>query len=398
MRRVPEPRPERFLGRVPGLDGVRGLGVLLVVGLHLGFILSPRKGGLLTGGWVGVDVFFVLSGFLITSLLLDERAKTRGIAFGAFYIRRACRLLPALAALLAAHVVYAMVKGLPMRIEAKAVLAIAAYASNWAQAFGFAMPKGLVHTWTLSVEEQFYFVWPTALLVLVKTARSRRTIVAVLVAAIAASASIRVWIWVFGSGFPAAYMRTDARADGLLIGALFAFLWRWQVLPRRLVNAAASAALVGIGVIAVFWSNQSPTLFYGGFTVAAVAAAMIIVAVADGDWRPSAVFETRPLRAVGRVSYGLYLWHILVLYIIAPEIPDWPPVAKATLIAAVSAAMTYASWQIVEKPFLRLKERWSQARRITSGGDAIPVGESEAGDALVGGDVSVAAREDDFLR
>lgn len=345
------------LGHVPGLDGVRGMAVLLVVVLHAGLVIHPADGGLLPGGFIGVDVFFVLSGFLITSLLVAEHASAGRISFVAFYVRRGWRLLPALAVLLVAHAVYAACVGISMRTEAASVLAIVLYVSNWAQSYGLDVPGGLIHTWTLSIEEQFYLVWPAVVVLLLGRVRSRRALLDVLVTAIAASAAVRAWIWAFGAGYPAAYMRTDARADGLLIGAMCAFLWRWQLLPRRGLSSAASVSLVAVLGVALFWDSTKPGMFYGGYTLVSLAAGVIVIAVMHGGWSAGAVFVARPLRAIGRVSYGLYLWQGLCLHIAARTFDDQPRVMRAIIGVALAVIATFLSWRCVECPLLRRRSR-----------------------------------------
>lgn len=365
---------ERRLGHVPGLDGVRGIAVLAVVGLHAGIALVPsRFNGVLPGGLVGVDLFFVLSGFLITSLLVSERAERGTISFGAFYTRRALRLLPALTALMAASVVWTFVSGLSLREEARGLWPIALYVSNWTRSFSgrAVVPAGMGQTWTLSVEEQFYLVWPALLLGLLALARRRRMIVTTLSVAIVLSAVIRAWIWAYGAGYPSAYMRTDARADGLLIGALAAFLWRWELLPKRWVHAVAWATLVGLAAMLPGWNATSPGMFYGGFTIAAVGFAAVIISVANGTWRATRWFEHRSLRAIGRVSYGLYLWHPFLLTVVVTELPDLPRPVLVVIGLAASAAATAASWYVIERPFLDLKRRWSRTIPVpTLSGDA----------------------------
>ncbi len=359
------------LGHVPALDGVRGLAVLLVVALHAGLLIHPADGGLVPGGFIGVDVFFVLSGFLITSLLVAERAERGRVSFTAFYARRAWRLLPALLVLLVAHVVYAAWVGISVRTETGSVVAILLYVSNWAQSYGLDVPGGLVHTWTLSIEEQFYLVWPAAVLVLLRYLRSRRAVIVVLVLAIAASSAVRAWIWAFGAGYPAAYMRTDARADGLLIGAACAFMWRWRLVPRRWLQVAATLGLVSLLAVSLFWPSTNPGMFYGGYTLVSLAAAAMIIAVMDGRWRLTEVFATRPLRAIGRVSYGLYLWQGLSLHIAARQFDEQPRVAQAAIGVALAVAATHLSWRFVERPCLRRRDR-ARALVVEVRTDALP--------------------------
>jgi peptidoglycan/LPS O-acetylase OafA/YrhL len=348
---------ERALGHVPALDGVRGVAVLLVVGLHLGFLLRPSFGGLFPGGFLGVDLFFVLSGFLITSLLVAERARTGRIDLPRFYLRRAYRLLPALVALLAAHALWSGYVDIPLATEVKAQLSVLLYASNFVQSAGFDMPRELVHTWTLSVEEQFYLVWPALILLLVSRIRSRQVIAGLIVAGIVASALVRLWIWRYGSGYPAAYMRIDARADGLLVGALCAFAWRWRVVPAPVAKVAGTAGLVGLGLLALLWDPRSESMFEGGYTLVALAGGAVILAALTEDWAPLPAFDWAPLRAVGRVSYGLYLWHVPCIYAVEREMGGQPGLVQAIVALALSALATFLSWRFVEQPFLRRKAR-----------------------------------------
>jgi peptidoglycan/LPS O-acetylase OafA/YrhL len=344
-------------GRVPALDGLRGLAVLLVVALHAGLLIEPARGGLLPGGFVGVDVFFVLSGFLITSLLVGEHADTGRISFARFYARRGWRLLPALVVLLLAHAAYAAWADIPRGTEVRSIAAIVLYVSNWAQSYGLDVPGGLIHTWTLAIEEQFYLVWPAAVLLMLRHLRTRRAILTVLVVAIAASATLRAWIWAFGAGYPAAYMRTDARADGLLIGAACAFLWHWDLVPRRGVAGAATLSLISVIAFSVLWDSSSPAMFYGGFTVVSLAAGAMIIGVMQGGWRAGALFEVPILRGIGRVSYGLYLWQGLALHVAARVLHDEPRVLQALVGVGMAALATFLSWRLVEQPLLRRRDR-----------------------------------------
>jgi peptidoglycan/LPS O-acetylase OafA/YrhL len=349
------------LGHVAALDGIRGIAVLLVVALHFGFVVQRGDGGLFPGGFLGVNLFFVLSGFLITSLLLGEHGRNGSISMRHFYARRALRLLPALVAFLAFHLLYAGYTDIPLRDEVIAQLSILFYIANWVVASGFDMPSGLAHTWTLSVEEQFYLVWPVALGVLVARARSRRVIFGMIVAGILASALIRAGLWHYGSGFPAAYVRTDARADELLMGAAFAFAWRWRWLEGRWVARAGTVALALLAVIVLVWDQDFTIQFSGGYTAIALLGGLVIAA-ATGPWRATAVFEWAPLRQVGKVSYGLYLWHLLCLHLAARELADQRPIVQATAGLALSAAATWLSWRFIEQPFLRRKARYASER------------------------------------
>ena len=155
-----QPSGPRALGHIPALDGIRGLGLVLVVATHALLAFGGQHKEALPGGFIGLDAFFVLSGFLITSLLLGEQVRNGRISLRGFYRRRALRLLPALFLLLAVHGFYAIATNLPMNKEITSNLVVLGYVTNWYRATGHVMALGMGHLWSLAVEEQFYFVWP----------------------------------------------------------------------------------------------------------------------------------------------------------------------------------------------------------------------------------------------
>lgn len=356
----------RVLGHVPGLDGIRGLAILLVVGLHIGFILKHDGSSYLPGGFLGVDIFFVLSGFLITALLLDEHGQRGRVSFPRFYLRRACRLLPALFVLLAANFLYAVVSHKPLRAEVKAIGAIVLYVSDITQSAHKFMPQELAHTWSLSVEEQFYFVWPTVFVLALAWQLRRRphwwnTVVPTLVPiGIAATIVARIMVW-RTLGYPAAYMLPFCRSDELLVGCGLAFLWHAGRLHRRFSGLLAWASLAGLGVVALAWKQNNQAMYYGGFTLVALGTAAVIHAVLMADQSLTAAFTWRPLRAVGRVSYGLYLWHVMIFDIVARHYRTMNPWGKVVIGLLLTAVATLGSWFLIEQPFLRLKRRYTRA-------------------------------------
>jgi peptidoglycan/LPS O-acetylase OafA/YrhL len=341
----------------------------MVVALHVGYLVHPAVTGparsYFPGGFAGVDVFFVLSGFLITSLLLQERDRRGGIGFKKFYIRRALRLLPALAALLAVHVIYAIQQGRSLSGEFEAVASIGFYASNITQSFHLYMPVELSHTWSLSVEEQFYLLWPAALAYLLyRRAKSggdlHRTVPVLLVVALVVTNVARVIVW-HTEGYPAAYMLPYCHADGLVVGAMLAFAYQRGRAPRRGASTAGWIGLIFLLAFTVLWvqGKDASSIYYGGYTVLAVASAAVINAVLVAPGRLSKALSWRPLVAVGRVSYGLYLWHVMLLNILLQHtlgLGVWP---RAALGLALSAAATIGSWYLIEQPALHLKERFS---------------------------------------
>ncbi len=355
-----DPDNARTFHHVPGLDGVRAIAVLLVIGFHYGSLWGrERPGGLLPGGFLGVDIFFVLSGFLITSLLVGEKAKVGRVNLPKFYARRALRLFPALAFILVAHFLYTLWIGDSVASEVKRILAVVFYVSNFAQTYFLPemLKSGLSFTWSLAIEEQFYLVWPAVLIFgILRYCKSRNAVLGVIGAAVIASALLRFVVWNWGGEYPEAYMRPDCRADGLLIGAFCAFVWRWGLVPRRFLNEAAlfcTAALVATALAV----ENGPGMFNYGFFLVSVATGVIILAVAENKTILLPILEWAPLRTVGKVSYGLYLWHVLGLRIADHAFPSLTRVPLALVGLVIMTVAVTVSWHLVEQPFLRLKSR-----------------------------------------
>src|SRR5258708_11466005 len=215
-------------GRVAELDGVRGVSILLVLGLHFAPALIP-------GGYVGVDIFFVFSGFLITSILLHEAERTGSISLKRFIVRRILRLCPALAVYLVALSAYAFLflsKDNAAEIYLGVLLTLS-YVSNWVIALKpHATLSILAITWSLAVEEQFYLIWPLLLSVLLKRKVERRWILILLVIAIVLVGIERAILWHTGSSIRRLYYATDTHADGLLLGCLIGCLVTWDLAPK----------------------------------------------------------------------------------------------------------------------------------------------------------------------
>jgi len=313
------------LGYRPALDGLRGVAIIAVLAWHIGI---P---GVTGAGQAGVTLFFVLSGFLITTILVEEHARSGRIALGRFYRRRAARLLPALLVLLAA----ALVMVLLVRTEGGvvAILASLFYVANWVQASqGNLFP--IQHTWTLSIEEQYYIVWPL-LLSLLLLMRRRWALYVVLVAFVGSTA-LRFYLAPWAED--RALWGTDARADALLAGCALALALTLR--PMRVPPAAFALAAVAFGVVVVV--GTPPVLLAGGLTVISVSSAALVLGVTTGT---AGALAWAPLRWVGSISYGLYLWHPF-LFNAFPATPHLALVIPAVLIAAASSR-----W--IERPIIR---------------------------------------------
>jgi peptidoglycan/LPS O-acetylase OafA/YrhL len=306
------------LAYMPALDGVRATAVAAVLLYHADVSWAG-------GGYLGVDAFFVLSGFLITSLLLAEWRGEGRIALSAFWARRARRLLPALFLVLAAVAAYGAVIAAPVELEhlRHDGLSALGYVANWGQIFShqsyfesFAAPSPLRHTWSLAIEEQFYLVWPLLVAGVLRWRRgSIRSLTAVTGVLLAASAVWMIVLYEPGVDPTRVYYGTDTRAQSLLMGTLLALLLTRLRRPlgqnaTRALHCSAFVAAIWLGWIWVHTSEEASWLYRGGFTLCALLVAIVIASVT----RPmpgllGALLSVRPLRWVGAVSYGLYLWH-----------------------------------------------------------------------------------------
>ena len=351
------PVPDR-LGYRPALDGVRAVAILMVMLAHTGAFLVPGAGDhLLPGGALGVDLFFVLSGFLITTLLLERRRERHPIA--SFYLRRALRLLPAVVVLLAGMVIIAAAEGEPGRAVANTIGAVLTYTTNWALLAGVSIERHVTHLWSLAIEEQFYAVWPLLLLGALATGRTRRQILWLTLGLALASALWRAALWESGRGWARLYLRTDARADSLLIGAALAQLpWRRlaAVSPGRR-SAAGAVALVALLAAAEALKASSAVLYLGGYTAVALLAALLIAAALHGGGALPGALGSPVAVAVGRLSYSLYLWHFPLFVVVGEHTGSWPTAVRVVFAWGVTFAAAAASYRLVERPALALKAR-----------------------------------------
>jgi peptidoglycan/LPS O-acetylase OafA/YrhL len=313
------------------------------------------------GGGFGVDAFFVLSGFLITAILLRDQTHGGRVRFGAFYRRRALRLLPALLVFLVVYVFYEWATNMPLAHEPSSAISIMFYYSNTWLEHG-PISNGVGQMWSLAVEEQFYLLWPLFVALFFGLRRRFAPTVLLMVALIAAVTIRRAYLWDHGTPWIFLYTRLFTRADALLIGCLIAQLWVRGKLPKRGVQIAGWIALAYIAYIVRRGVSDS-FLYRGGFTLIAVAFGVILIAVLQTDWAVNRVLRLPPLRAVGRVSYGLYIWHLAVFTAVLRYGRFWNPWVQAIVALGVTAAATLVSWTLVERPILRWKERLELADR-----------------------------------
>ena len=372
------------MGYLPGLDGIRALAVLGVLLYHADLTW-------ITGGYLGVDVFFVLSGFLITSLILEEFHRSGRIDFAKFYLGRARRLLPALVLMLAAVAVAAafVYRDAASQVRADTIASLF-YVNNWwyvvseGSYFEFiGRPPMLKHLWSLAVEEQFYLAWP-AIAYLVVRRMGRRGLGLVALALALASTGWMISMSV-SNGFPdyadpsRAYFGTDSHAMGLLVGAALATAWRPGRLradiPRgavAIITTAGIAALLGVVAFFVLVGEFTPWMYQrGGFLLLAIVVATLIAMATHpasplGGW-----LGTQPWRYLGQRSYGLYLWHWPIFMVTRPNLDialDGIPLLALRL--ALTVGIAELSFRFVEMPIRRgAIDRWVTAWRASTGAD-----------------------------
>ena len=356
----------RILGHAPALDGLRGVAVALIVVFHFAghYVLH--------GATASLDVFFALSGFLITTLVLDERRATGRVDLRAFYVRRACRLLPALLVMLAAWSLLLLafhdrgwMGSTPAGDGSGSTVALLPalqdvgisllYLANWNVIDG-GTAAPLQHLWSLAVEEQFYIVWPTALLLLLLLHRRVRN--GLLLGAIALSMTLSILLWESGAGANRIYFGTDTRAASLLIGALGALLWhRRRSQGRATARLAATRAWLGTLVFVVVVAKLQEDVWKYTVLPAVVALSVTQVMPFVVD-RPRALLarglSMRWLVWLGQRSYGLYLWH----YLWATWTHGLPLSTGLPLGVGGALLCTVVSWRLVERPIIA----WGRSR------------------------------------
>ncbi|MEN2740550.1 acyltransferase family protein [Microbacterium sp. X-17] len=350
--------------RFAGLDGLRAVAVLLVVVYHL------FPGWWLRGGFIGVDVFFVISGFLITTLLLRETATGGRIGLVSFWRRRARRLVPALLALLAMCSTFAWLIGGDVLAQlGPQLLGALTFSYNWVSIaggsgyFAATSPELFRNLWSLAVEEQFYVLWPLLLPLLLLLPRTRWRVGLALGVAVLSTAWMGVAV-LAGGDLTRAYFGTDTHAFGLLAGVALAFGWHglrartWMTGRAARTTATTMGALALAGLVGVALIPETPTLlsFPGAIAAAVVLTAVVIVA---GLW-PGAGFgrmlDVAPLRWIGDRSYGIYLWHwpLLVLLVAAAHGTTADvPVGIGLAVLGLTFAVAEFSYRALEMPVRR---------------------------------------------
>ena len=366
--------PASTVGHLDGLDGLRALAIVAVLVYHLDPAWLP-------GGFLGVDVFFVVSGFLITTLLQREALAHGRIALGRFWTRRARRLLPALVVCVVVSTVAARVAHHDLVVGiGRQILGALTFSTNWVEIaagssyFDQTSPQLFMNFWSLAVEEQFYLVWPLVVAALMATTLGRRGRpalgLAVSLAVAALSTALMALHFVDGQDATRVYYGTDTHVMGLMLGAALAFAWASPLRARYATawlawrRPALGAALAVLAVLLWVLREDSAVTFRGGLALACLATVVLVAALLPmgletGDdplsgsrWRTLLCAE--PVTWIGRRSYGIYLWHWPVIVIIGQDMRTAPGtfqhIVSAIWCVIVTIALADLSYRFVEAP------------------------------------------------
>lgn len=350
-------------GRIPGLDGLRAFAVIIVVAFHL----WPER---VPGGFIGVDVFFVISGFLITTLLIRERERTGRIDLPDFWRRRIRRLVPTLVVVVVATTVAARMLSSQLVVGIdRQVLGAFTFSSNWleiragADYFNHSTPTIFGNLWSLAVEEQFYLVWPLVFALLAAVTRRWADRVRLVLGIAAVSAALMAVMLRSGTNPTRVYYGADTHVFGLMIGAGLAFAFagdvgivsqrRWLHLRRW----SGFAAIVGLCVLAFALDSSSAFTYRGGLVVASLLSAVAVAALPGPPSSFVRCNSVRPLEWIGRRSYGIYLWHWPVIVMLTYRQPGGvgaePTLSTVASALALTAALAAATHRWVEEPIRR---------------------------------------------
>jgi peptidoglycan/LPS O-acetylase OafA/YrhL len=369
---APDLPADRRLSYQPALDGIRALAVAAILAFH-GQLSWAR------GGFLGVDAFFVLSGYLITSLLIEEWRRTGHIDLPAFWARRARRLLPALYLLLLAMAGYAVVFARAEELKdlrGDALSALAGISNWWPFIVDRDYSTPLRHIWSLSIEQQWYLVWPPVFLLLIRARSSPlRLLFAATVLLALASVLLSAWLYEPETVPRRVYFGTDTRAQSLLVGAALAALLV-QYGPIRGVRAGRALQILGIlCAAAVAWAwMRTPVhhefLYQGGYLLFALAVAFVIAAVVQSEAGVlSRLFASAPLRGLGLISYGVYLWHVPVYWVLTSERTTLDGYALFVARVYLSLMLAIISYNLIETPFRRgVLRRWRASWSLAPAG------------------------------
>ncbi|MBC1543774.1 acetyltransferase [Listeria sp. FSL L7-0233] len=344
---------------VPSIDGLRALAVIAVIAYHLNFSWAK-------GGFIGVDIFFVLSGYLITNILLTQWEKTQSLQLKQFWIRRFRRLIPAVYVMIVVVVIYAVFfhPEILKNLRGDAIASFF-YVSNWWFIFhdvsyfdSFGLPSPLKNLWSLAIEEQFYMIWPAFLLVFLKWVKNPKLLLKIVIGLGLLSAIWMTILYVPGTDPSRVYYGTDTRAFDLLAGCALAFVWPFTrlspVVPKKskaVLNIAGTISILGFILFTAFVSEYQPFLYRGGLLFVAILGVIMIATISHPASYLSKIFSFKPLRWIGTRSYGIYLWHYPIITLTTPVVElTQPNIWRAILQVAATFIIAELSFRFIETP------------------------------------------------
>lgn len=357
---------------MPGLDGLRALSVIAVIAYHLDLKWAP-------GGLLGVGVFFVLSGYLITDQIIAQwKRNNKKFNLKDFWLRRARRLLPAMFAMLAFVALWLILFDSSRLAALRGDFVSATlYFNNWWLIFhkvsyfeSFGPPSPIGHLWSLAIEEQFYFIWPIVLMVLLRIVPQRGKIFLFALIGAAVSALAMALIYDPGTDPSRVYYGTDTRVFALLIGAALAVVWPSQNMTEKISRKSRNILDLtgGVGlfiIVYMIWrtNEYEESLYYGGLVLLSIISAIVIAVLAHPASRLARMMGCKPLRWIGRLSYSLYMWHYPVIVLTSPTgATDTFDGLRVFLQLGASLLLAILSWKYIEEPIRngRLKNLWRQ--------------------------------------
>ncbi|MBC2313741.1 acetyltransferase [Listeria welshimeri] len=344
---------------VPSIDGLRALAVIAVIAYHLNFSWAK-------GGFIGVDIFFVLSGYLITNILLTQWEKNQTLQLKQFWLRRFRRLIPAAYVMIVVVVIFSVLfhSEILKNLRGDAIASFF-YVSNWWFIFhnvsyfdSFGMPSPLKNLWSLAIEEQFYLIWPVFLLVFLRWVKNPKLLLKIVIGLGLLSAIWMTILYVPGTDPSRVYYGTDTRLFDLLSGCALAFVWPFNRLspniPKRskaALNIAGTISILFFFLITALVSEYQPFLYRGGLLFVAIMGAVMIATIAHPASYLSKIFSFKPLRWIGTRSYGIYLWHYPIITLTTPVLEiGQPSIWRSILQVAATFIIAELSFRYIETP------------------------------------------------
>lgn len=344
---------------VPSIDGLRALAVIAVIAYHLNFSWAK-------GGFIGVDIFFVLSGYLITNILLTQWEKNQTLQLKQFWLRRFRRLIPAAYVMIVVVVIFSVLfhSEILKNLRGDAIASFF-YVSNWWFIFhnvsyfdSFGMPSPLKNLWSLAIEEQFYLIWPVFLLVFLRWVKNPKLLLKIVIGLGLLSAIWMTILYVPGTDPSRVYYGTDTRLFDLLSGCALAFVWPFNRLspniPKRskaALNIAGTISILFFFLITALVSEYQPFLYRGGLLFVAIMGVVMIATIAHPASYLSKIFSLKPLRWIGTRSYGIYLWHYPIITLTTPVLEiGQPSIWRSILQVAATFIIAELSFRYIETP------------------------------------------------